>query len=60
MGIFNKKKKWGNFNGNINIYEDLKSSDIPKLIQEKDIHSLQFFEFKTPNKKTWEVLNSFF
>ncbi|NIK92354.1 hypothetical protein GZ212_09345 [Mangrovimonas sp. CR14] len=60
MGIFNKKKKWGNFNGNINIYDDLKSSDIPKLIQEKDIHSLQFFEFKNPNKKTWDILNSFY
>lgn len=60
MGIFNKKNKWGNFNGNINIYDDLKSSDIPKLVQEKEIHSLQFFEFKSPKKKTWDVLNSFY
>lgn len=60
MGIFNKKKKWGNFNGNINIYDDLKYSDIPKLILEKDIHTLQFFQFKNPKKKTWDVLNSFY
>ncbi len=60
MGIFNKKKKWGNFNGNINIYDDLKPSDIPKLIQEKNIHSLQFFQFKNPKKVTWDTLNEFY
>ena len=60
MGIFSKKEKWGNFNGNINIYDNLKATDIPKLIKEKDIHSLQFYEFKNPNKKTWDVLDEFY
>ncbi|TSE02380.1 hypothetical protein [Aquimarina algiphila] len=60
MGIFNKKKRWGNFNGNINIYDDLKPSDIPELIEEKDIHSLQFFEFKNPKKRTWNALYEFY
>ena len=60
MGIFSKKEKWGNYNGNINIYDNLKISDIPKLIKEKDIHSLQFFKFTDPNKKTWDVLNEFY
>lgn len=53
-------KKWVNYDGNINIYDDLILSDIDKLIQEKSIHSLQFYEFKTPNKNTWDVLNQFF
>jgi len=53
MGIFNKKEKWGNFSGNINIYDNLKHSDIPKLIAEENIHSLQFFQFTDPKKKTW-------
>lgn len=60
MGIFNRKKKWGNFNGNINIYSDLKKSDIPKIIAEKNIHSLQLYEFKNPNNRTWETLNEFY
>ncbi len=60
MGIFSKKEKWGNYNGNINIYDNLKTSDIPKLIKEKDIHSLQFFKFTDSNKKTWDVLNEFY
>ncbi|GGI56885.1 hypothetical protein [Winogradskyella haliclonae] len=60
MGIFNRKKKWGNFNGNINIYSDLEKSDIPKIIKEDDIHSLQLFEFQTPNRQTWETLNEFY
>lgn len=60
MGIFNKKKKWGNFSGNINIHSDLKTSDIPKIIAEKNIHSLQLFQFQNPNKQTWETLNEFF
>ena len=58
--LFDKKDKWKNFGGNINIYADLKKSDISKLAAEKDIHSIQFYEFKTPNKNTWETLNSFF
>jgi hypothetical protein len=60
MGIFDAKEKWGNFNGNINVFKDLKSSDIPKLIQEKDIHSLQFFQFTNPKNKTWKVLEEFY
>ncbi len=60
MGIFSKKVKWGNFNGNINIYDNLKPSDIPKLIKEKDIHSLQFFQFDKPNNRTWKTLNEFY
>lgn len=60
MGIFDKKEKWGNFSGNINIYANLKHSDIPKLIAEKNIHTLQFLQFANPKKKTWEVLNDFY
>ncbi len=60
MGIFSRKKKWGNFNGNINLYADLKKSDIPKIIREDDIHSLQLFQFQTPNRQTWETLNEFY
>lgn len=60
MGIFDKKEKWGNFNGNINIYDNLKHSDIPKLIAEKNIHSLQFFQFTDPKKETWKILNEFY
>jgi hypothetical protein len=60
MGIFSKKEKWGNFNGNINIYDNLQYSDIPKLIKENLIHTLQLFQFKTPNIKTWKVLNEFY
>jgi hypothetical protein len=60
MGIFDKKEKWGNFNGNINIYDDLKLSDIPKLVNEKNIHSLQFLQFNKPKSKTWDVLNAFY
>jgi hypothetical protein len=60
MGLFSKKDRWKNFNGNINIYDNLQHSDIPKLIREKLIHTLQFYQFKTPNNKTWEVLNNFY
>ena len=61
MGIFSKKEeKWGNFNGNINIYCDLKKSDIPKLMNEKNIHSLQLYTFENPSKNTWETLNEFY
>lgn len=60
MGIISKKEKWGNFNGNINIYDNLKPSDIPNLIAEKDIHSLQFYLFDKPNNKTWTTLNEFY
>jgi len=60
MGFFKIEKKWGNFSGNINVYSDLKESDIEKLINEPNIHSLQFYEFKTPSTKTWNVLEKFF
>ncbi len=52
-------KKWGNFNGNINIYQDLEKNDIAEIIAEKNIHSLQFYLFKNPKKETWEILNIF-
>lgn len=52
--------KWGNFGGNINIYQDLVESDIEKLIKEKDIYSLQFYSFKNPLEKTWDTLNKFY
>jgi hypothetical protein len=60
MGLFNKKEKWGNFGGNINIYADLNEYDIEKLIKEPDIHSLQFYQFKTPTEKTWKILEKFY
>lgn len=60
MGIFSRKKKWGNFNGNINIFSDLEKSDIPKIIAEDNIYSLQLFQFENPNKQTWETINEFF
>jgi len=60
MGIFNKKEKWGNFSGNINIYDNLKHFDIPKLIAEENLHTLQFFQFTEPKKKTWDILNEFY
>lgn len=61
MRLFKQNKnKWGNFSGNINIYDNLKDSDIPKLIGEPNIHSIQFYQFKTPNEKTWKVLNNFY
>lgn len=60
MGLFKQHEKWKNFNGNINIYEDLDSSDLAKLLREDHIHSLQFYRFKNPARKTWEVLNEFY
>ncbi|MGK4568139.1 hypothetical protein [Flavobacterium sp. 3HN19-14] len=53
-------KKWGNFSGNINIYKDLDRKDISEIIAEKNIHSIQFYQFKDPKDKTWEILNDFF
>lgn len=55
-----EQKNWKNFSGNINIYNNLRNSDISKLIKEPNIHTIQFFEFKNPNKKTWKVLNNFY
>ena len=60
MGIFSKKEKWENFNGNINIYSDLKYSDIPKIIAEKNIYAIQLYQFQYPKKETWETLNKLF
>ncbi|MGE6356530.1 hypothetical protein ACQKCJ_21885 [Flavobacterium sp. NPDC079362] len=57
---FKKETKWGNFGGNINIYQNLVESDIEKLIQEKEIHSLQFYTFENPSTETWETLNKFY
>lgn len=53
-------KKWGNFSGNINIYKDLEKENISEIINEQNIHSLQFYQFKNPKNETWEVLNDFF
>jgi uncharacterized protein YcfL len=60
MAVFETKMKWGNFSGNINIYRDLKKSDISKLAAEKNIHSVQFYQFINPKRKTWAVLNEFY
>lgn len=60
MSVQKIKEKWGNFSGNINIYADLEATDIPKLAAEKVIHSIQFYKFHNPNKKTWETLDHFF
>ncbi len=60
MELFKKKIKWGNYNGSINIHSDLKDSDIRKIIAEKKIHTIQFYEFKSPSEKTWKVLEKFF
>lgn len=61
MGIFgSNKEKWTNHSGNINIHSDLKKSDIPKIISEENIHSLQLYTFENPKKETWETLNEFY
>lgn len=61
MGIFgSNKEKWTNHSGNINIHSDLKKSDIPKIISEENIHSLQLYTFKNPKRQTWETLNEFY
>ncbi|TPG39947.1 leucine-rich repeat domain-containing protein [Flavobacterium pectinovorum] len=54
------EKKWKNFSGNINIYKDLQRNDIREIFAEKNIHSLQFYEFENPKNETWEILNDFF
>jgi len=54
------KEKWTNHSGNINIHSDINKSDIPKIISEKNIHSLQLFTFENPKKKTWETLNELY
>lgn len=60
MRIFSNKEKWKNHSGNINIHSDLKKSDIPKIISEKNIHSLQLYTFENPKKQTWKTLNEFY
>ena len=53
-------KKWENFSGNINIYKDLERKNISEIISEKNIHSLQFYQFKNPKDETWKILNDLF
>jgi hypothetical protein len=60
MKLFANEEKWDNFGGNINIYSDLKETDIHKIIKEPNIHSLQFYEFTRPSEKTWQVLEHFY
>lgn len=59
LSLFKKEKKWENCGGCVNIHSDLTESDIPKLINEPGIDSVQFYSFKTPSDKTWAVLNDF-
>ncbi len=47
MGIFSKKEKWGN----INIYSDLKKSDISKNFAEKIFIIFNLFIFVNSIKK---------
>lgn len=54
------EKKWGNFSGNINILKDLEKKNISEIFAEKNIHSLQFYQFQNPKNETWEILNEFF
>ncbi len=58
--IFSKKEKWKNFSGNVNIIDNISTSDITKIISEPHLHSLQFYEFKNPAEKTWRTLNELF
>lgn len=60
MEIFGQKEKWKNHSGNINILSDIKKSDIPKIMAEDNIHSLQLYQFQNPKKQTWETLNEFY
>ena len=60
MEIFGQKEKWKNYSGNINILSDIKKSDIPKIMAEDNIHSLQLYQFQNPKKQTWETLNEFY
>ena len=56
----NTEEKWKNYNGNINIFSDLETNDISKIISEENIHTLQFYQFHNPTNTTWEILNNFF
>ncbi|MEL6562498.1 MAG: hypothetical protein AAFQ94_30290 [Bacteroidota bacterium] len=56
MKVFGKQEKWKNFSGNINIVDNISTSDIPKIINEPRLHSLQLYEFKNPNEDTWRTL----
>lgn len=60
MKIFSRKERWKNYNGNVNIVDDISTSDIPRIFNEKQLHSLQLYEFKNPNEKTWKTFNEFF
>ncbi len=52
--------KWENFNGIINIYEDLDSQDVQKFSHESKIKSVQFHQFESPSLNTWDILNTFY
>lgn len=60
MRIFSRKSKWENYSGNINLTGDITSSDISKLIAEKNIRQIQLYDFTSPNIRTWETLNHLF
>ncbi len=54
------EEKWRNCWGNINIEADIELSDIPKIIAEERIHSLQLYHLETPSEQTWQTLNAFY
>lgn len=51
------EKKWRDFSGNINIYDDLVEDDIADILTTPYIHSIQFYEFKKPKPETFRILN---
>ncbi|MTI29783.1 hypothetical protein [Xanthovirga aplysinae] len=53
-------KKWSNHSGCLNILENLTTTDIHQIQHETELHTIQFYQFQTPNRETWDVLNQFF
>jgi len=51
------EKKWKDFSGNINIYDDLVDEDIADILTTPYVHSIQFYDFKKPKPETFRVLN---
>jgi len=51
------ENKWKDFGGNINIYDDLVDEDIADILTTRDIHTIQFYQFKKPKPETFKVLN---
>jgi hypothetical protein len=51
------EKKWKDFGGNINIYDDLVEDDIADILTIPYVHSIQFYEFKKPKPETFRVLD---